>query len=131
MALLLAALNQGIPGLTAPHAIYVCASEKEEFGLAILEAMAAGLAVVAPTSGGVPTYLTEGETGFLVDTTDQRALAAGIRAAAAVREDPARRSLMTRAQRELIASQYTIDRMANELVCLYQAESDSRLSSVS
>jgi glycosyltransferase involved in cell wall biosynthesis len=48
--------------------VYLCSSLKEEFGISILEAMAAGFLVLAPLRGGVPTYLEHGRSGFLIDT---------------------------------------------------------------
>ncbi len=78
---LLAAARRGLDGLNAPHGAYVCASEKEEFGLAIVEALATGLPVVAPRDGGPPTYVEEGVTGVLVETRSEADLARGIQAA--------------------------------------------------
>ena len=49
----------GLGSLIGPSGAYVCGSLKEEFGLAILEAMAAGLPVVAPAGGGPATYVEE------------------------------------------------------------------------
>ena len=65
----LAAAQQGTPGTSGPGGVYVCASLKEEFGIAILEAMALGLVVVAPHGGGPATYVDDGVTGVLADTT--------------------------------------------------------------
>ena len=65
----------------APGGVYVCGSLKEEFGLAMLEALAAGLVVVAPDGGGPATYVEDGVTGFLVDTRSPREVGAGIAAA--------------------------------------------------
>ena len=56
----------------------MCASLKEEFGIAILEAMAAGLVVVAPDGGGPATYVDDGVTGVLADTSSPEALAAAV-----------------------------------------------------
>lgn len=55
--------------------IYVCPSLKEEFGLSILEAMAAGLPSCAPLNGGARGYLHHGVNGFLIDTRDASSLA--------------------------------------------------------
>jgi glycosyltransferase involved in cell wall biosynthesis len=66
----LAAVRFGLPGLTAPGGVYVCASLKEEFGIALLEAMATGLMVVAPDGGGPATYVENGVTGVLTQTWD-------------------------------------------------------------
>ena len=59
-------------------AIYVCASDKEEFGLAIVEALAAGLVVVAPQRGGPRTYIDHGRNGVLCDTASVPAIAEAI-----------------------------------------------------
>jgi glycosyltransferase involved in cell wall biosynthesis len=117
---LLAALRRGVPGLVAPNAIYVCASDKEEFGLAILEAMAAGLLVVAPGVGGPATYLTDGEAGSLHLPAVPGSLAAAVERAAAVRADSLRRERMVARLRATVAQHYSIDRMADGLVALYR-----------
>ncbi|HEY5151099.1 MAG TPA: glycosyltransferase, partial [Mycobacterium sp.] len=64
----MAVARTGLPGSIAPNGVYVCGSLKEEFGLALIEALAAGLVVVGPDAGGPATYVDEGVTGFLVDT---------------------------------------------------------------
>jgi glycosyltransferase involved in cell wall biosynthesis len=50
--------------------IYLCTSETEGTPNAILEAMAANLTVVAPRVGGIPEVISDGATGYLVDTYD-------------------------------------------------------------
>jgi glycosyltransferase involved in cell wall biosynthesis len=77
----LAAARLGAPAGAAAGGAYVCASVKEEFGIAILEAMATGLRVVAPNGGGPATYVEHGRTGWLVDTSDPEALTEGMTAA--------------------------------------------------
>jgi glycosyltransferase involved in cell wall biosynthesis len=49
---------------------FVYASETETMGNVILEAMAAGSAVVAPRAGGIPSLVAHGETGFLYTPRD-------------------------------------------------------------
>jgi glycosyltransferase involved in cell wall biosynthesis len=63
-------LEQGIiqdAESSRPH-VYVCSSSKEEFGIAILEAMAAGFLLFGPERGGLSSYVHHGKNGFLVDT---------------------------------------------------------------
>jgi glycosyltransferase involved in cell wall biosynthesis len=45
--------------------IYVTTSEKENRSLAIIEALAAGLPILAPRAGGIPQDVEEGKSGFL------------------------------------------------------------------
>ena len=54
-------------------------SEWEAFGLVLLEAMAAGIPIVATAVGGVPEVLEDGRAGRLVPYGDPDALANGIR----------------------------------------------------
>jgi glycosyltransferase involved in cell wall biosynthesis len=51
-----------------PH-IYACSSIKEEFGIAVLEAMDAGLLVIGPQRGGLSSYIDHEDNGFLMDTS--------------------------------------------------------------
>jgi glycosyltransferase involved in cell wall biosynthesis len=115
---LLALAERGHGELVAGNGIYACASEKEEFGLAILEALAAGLPVIAPRVGGPSTYLDHMFTGFLADTTDVADLRRGLAWADRVRFSEVR----TDAARRLVRDRYSLDAMADELVFLYSLE---------
>jgi len=55
--------------------IYVCSSVKEGFPYSILEAMSAGLPIVATNVGGIPDMIINGEDGFLVEPKNAQALA--------------------------------------------------------
>ena len=114
----LAAARYGRPGLAAPHGAYVCASVKEEFGLALLEAMATGLLVVAPESGGPATYIESGVTGFLVDTCDTVALAKAVMDALDLAVGPGGDAMSKRA-RDMVAENFTIQAMAVSLSNIY------------
>lgn len=111
----LRAAAHGIPGLAAPGGVYACPSRKEEFGLALLEAVGAGLPVVGPDHGGPPTYVEDGRTGFLVDTTDLESLRTGLARAASVRHDAAR----AERGRSLVRERFTVEAMADRLVSMY------------
>ena len=128
---LLAAARTGVANLLAENGIYVCASDKEEFGLAILEAMNAQLQVVAPREGGPPTYISHGESGWLANTRDILDLRSAIHEAAHVRGDDRKREAIVRRARAIVREEYSIHRMARELVGLYEAFTPaSRMSEV-
>lgn len=55
--------------------VFALASKSEAFGIAIAEAMAAGLPVVAPAVGGIPELVRPGVSGELFPPGDDRALA--------------------------------------------------------
>jgi len=56
-------------------AVYVYPSPEEDFGMGIIEAMAAGTPVVAWNNGGPTVTVRDGVTGFLVETYDTEAFA--------------------------------------------------------
>jgi glycosyltransferase involved in cell wall biosynthesis len=115
----LAAARLGLPGLTAPGGVYACASLKEEFGIALVEAMATGLLVVAPDGGGPATYVEDGVTGLLAATWDPDRLAAAIDDAltAAAAEPDASRAERSRA---MVRDNFTIERMSTALGGVYR-----------
>ena len=55
--------------------LYVHPALMEGFGIAVVEAMAMGKAVVATTTGGLPEVVAQGETGLLVPPGDVESLA--------------------------------------------------------
>ena len=114
----MAAARTGLPGLSAPRGIYVCSSVKEEFGIALLEAMASGLLVVAPDGGGPATYVDEGDTGFLTATWHVERLATAIRSGLDASTTETDDSRADRSHRTVEKS-FTIQRMAQMLGDVY------------
>ncbi len=76
--------------------IFVFPSAIESFGLVVVEAMAAGLPVVASRVGGVCDVIDEGRTGYTFDAGDIASLIAGVRQIATSRENIAQMGLAAR-----------------------------------
>lgn len=55
--------------------VFLLTSEYESFGLAALEAMAAGVPVVSTNAGGLPEINVHGETGYMAETGDVQQMA--------------------------------------------------------
>jgi len=114
VARLLVSAARGLVGCWAAGGVYVDGAWKEEFGLAVIEALAAGLVVVAPSIGGPPTYIDEGDIGVLVDPDADLGEAIGRAFGLVDRPGRAGRA------RRLIEQRYSVETMAERLVGLYQ-----------
>ena len=120
-----AAVRFGVPGLAAPRGVYVCGSLKEEFGIALLEAMATGLFVVAPDGGGPATYVRQSVTGLLAPTWDAALLGSAMVEAldASTAETDGDRAAMSR---QTVVDSFTIGAMAGSLAGVYADVRDSQ-----
>jgi len=96
--------------------VFVHPSLSEEMPLAILEAMAQGLPIVATRVGGVPDALIDGETGVLVPSGDAQRLRDAIRA---LLGDEPRRRAMGRAARARAESRFSVERMVDRYLHAY------------
>ena len=110
--------------LVGANGIYVCGSLKEEFGIAILEALAAGLVVVTPDAGGPATYVDDGVTGVLVDTGSASGVRRGMADALliAARDEPER----VAAARGIVRERFTVQAMATALERVYATVAENR-----
>ena len=90
----------------------------EAFGLTVVEAMAAGVPLVASRAGGIPELVADGDTGLLVAPGDARALADALHA---LLDDPAAREEMARRAHAHVR-QFSLDRAAVNLYALVAAQ---------
>jgi glycosyltransferase involved in cell wall biosynthesis len=102
--------------LLAQADVFALASRYEPLGLAALEAMAAGLPVVATGVGGLRDLVEPGVTGELVDPDDARGLAERL---VALLRAPSTLAAMGAAGRERAAA-HGADRMAEQYLGLYE-----------
>ncbi len=94
--------------LLAACDVVALASDWEGFGLALLEAMAAGRPVVATAVGGVPEVVSDGETGILVPAGDMFEFAEAL---ARLLRDETTRHRMGAAAAQRAGGTFALDRM--------------------
>ena len=97
--------------------LFVMSSVQEGLGTAALDALAAGLPVVAANSGGIPEIIHDGETGRLVEPSNPEALARGVIDMLA---HPGQAGRMAARGRAMVAEQFSIETMAGKNLEVYR-----------
>jgi sugar transferase (PEP-CTERM/EpsH1 system associated) len=97
--------------------VFALTSRSEGMPLAILEAWAAGRAVVASNVGGVPELIDDGQTGLLFPVGDDAALA---RQMSRLLEDPALARRLGSAGRDAVRQRYDVTVMADAYLGHYK-----------
>lgn len=97
--------------------IAVSASFEEAFGLAVMEAAAMGLPVVATKVAGTTEVIQDGVSGLIVPVEDENGLARGI---SRLVDDPELRKHFGDAGRALIASDFSIRKNVDTLSSIYE-----------
>lgn len=97
--------------------IFVSSSRVEPFGLVMVEAMAAGLPVVATATGGAQEIVEDGLTGKLVPVEDWRALSEAVSSLLTNEEE---RRRMGERGRERAREHFSLERMVAETEALYR-----------
>ena len=108
--------REDVPQLLAAFDFYALPSFSEGQSLALIEAMAAGLPIVASRVGGNPEILTDGEHGLLCGAGDAEALAAALRRLIA---DPAAAGRLAEAGRARARAEFSLEAMVKRYRRLY------------
>lgn len=101
----------------ARASVFCLPSHAEGLPMSLLEAMAAGKAVVASSVGGIPEVVRDGDNGVLVPARDEAALAAAL---ARLMDDAALRARMGRQARATIEQHYSTEVVCGQLSALYR-----------
>jgi glycosyltransferase involved in cell wall biosynthesis len=109
--------RRDIPELLACCDLFVLPSEAEAMPNALLEAMAAGLPVVATDVGGSREVIEDGISGLLVRPRDSEAMAAGI---IRILQNPPLAAELARAGQERVRTRFSLDRLITQFEWLYQ-----------
>jgi len=102
--------------------VYLNASKVDNQPLSILEAFACGLPVVTTDAGGIPDIVSDGETGFVVQVGDYRALAA--RAIKLLEDHNIATTIVRRARQE--CTKYTWKIVRDQWLHLYHSLAQKR-----
>jgi len=97
--------------------IFVMPSLQEGLGLAVMEAQASGLPVVASRVGGLPSLIEDGKTGLLVRPNDSQELAVAI---VKLLKDPAKAKALGLSARKFIEKEFSSIKMAEDTLRVYQ-----------
>ena len=104
--------------LLSKASFFVLPSYDEGLPMAVLEAMAAGLAVISTPVGGIPEVVKDGYNGFLVRPGDVEALAEKI---AVLASDPHLCEVMGKRSREIAERDLDAKPYIERLVALYES----------
>ncbi len=107
-----------VPRLLQALDLYVQPSLSEGFGLAVVEAAAAGLPIVASRVGGIPEIITHEYSGLLAPPGSPPALAAAIQE---LMDDPERGRWLGQNARRTTFERFSAEAMARAYVELYEA----------
>jgi len=103
--------------------VFALSSKHESFGAAAVEAMAAGLPVVATDVDGFREVVADGVTGLLVPAGDPRCMADAL--VRLLRDEKMRRK-MGRAGRARAEQLYDFDRNVDDMLALYREAAETR-----
>jgi glycosyltransferase involved in cell wall biosynthesis len=106
-----------MPAALSSLTLFVSAARSEPFGLAIVEAMAAGLPIVATASEGAQEIIEDRVTGRLVPVDDPEALAQAIEE---LLDDPLERARLGRNASLEARERFSLKRMATDTERVYR-----------
>jgi glycosyltransferase involved in cell wall biosynthesis len=100
-----------LPIYLAQSRVFVRPSRSEGLGIAFLDAMAAGIPVVAPPVGGITDFLKDRETGLFCNPEDPESVANAVKEL--LGNDSLRNSIVMHA-RQLVKERYDWDIVAQQ-----------------
>jgi len=106
--------------------LFALISNWEGLPRSIIEAMRAGLPVVASDVGGTRELIEEGRTGFLINRSDSKTLQERL---AELLSNPRMRSVMGQSAREHYEKHFTFERMAEQTFQIYEQLVGTRVQS--
>lgn len=106
-----------VPRVLRTLDVFVLSSKEEGLGTSVLDAMAAGIPVVATDGGGIPEMVKNEQTGLLVPRRNPEALAAAL---VRMLEDGELAQSLVRQAHAMLIERFTHDRMVEGNVQVYE-----------
>jgi glycosyltransferase involved in cell wall biosynthesis len=103
--------NGHLPEYLHASDMFVRASRSEGQGISFIEALAAGLPTIGTAVGGIPDFLKEGQTGFVAEVCDPKAIASAVLRAL---EDPEKTAKIA-ARGQALSKEYEWDILAGRM----------------
>lgn len=97
--------------------IFILPSLTEGFGLALVEAMAMGIPVIATNVGGIPEIIEHGKTGYLVPPADAKAISKAI---IDLLSDKTKSELMGKAGQNFAKQEFSIYKSVTQIEQVYK-----------
>ncbi len=102
----------------AESAVYLCTSRYESFGLTLVEAMHAGLPVVAPRAAAMAELVRAGQTGCLYEPGNAEECSAALQD---LMRKPSDSQAMGECGQVVAQREYSVDRMTGRVLDLYRS----------
>ncbi len=109
--------REDVPNLLKTLDLFVMSSSEEGLGTTVLDAMAAGVPVVATAGGGIPEMVRDGETGLLSPVNNPRLLAENI---VRMWTERTLRIACTNRAEELVNTAFSVEKMVEGNLAVYQ-----------
>ena len=110
-----------LPALIQSADIFIRPSLSEGLGNSFLEAMTAGLPIIGTPVGGIPDFLTDGETGIFCEPKNPESIATATRR---IQEEPGLRDKLIRQGATLVAEQYSWEGIAGKMNKMFNSLSE-------
>jgi len=115
--------HSDLPAYLQAADIFVRPSRTEGLGNSFLEAMAAGIPVIATPVGGIPDFLTDGETGLFCEVGNPRSIAQKAEKLARDRES---RDYIVSQAKKMVMERYSWDGVAQKMQAIFETAKTAR-----
>ncbi|WP_020059580.1 N-acetyl-alpha-D-glucosaminyl L-malate synthase BshA [Bacillus sp. 123MFChir2] len=108
--------QDNVAELLAMSELMLLLSEKESFGLVLLEAMACGVPCIGTRTGGIPEVIQHGETGYICEVGDAEGVA---QQALLLLQDDALHSKMAQRSMQVVNEQFSSEEIVSQYETIY------------